>query len=55
MRMRTHKPLLLARLARPIIVSNSFLLKADIDSPHEGIIHALPQNLIALSHAIKAY
>ncbi|MGA7717745.1 MAG: hypothetical protein WCB33_17700 [Bradyrhizobium sp.] len=38
----------------PIIVSISFLLIADIDSPRGGIIRVLPQNLIALSHSIKA-
>jgi len=38
----------------PIIVSISFLLIADINSPRVGIIRVLPQNLIALSHSFKA-
>jgi hypothetical protein len=38
----------------PIIVSISFLLIADIDSPRGGLIRVFPQNLIALSHSIKA-
>ncbi len=40
--------------ALPVIVSISFLLIADIDSPQGGIIRVLPQNLIALSQSIKA-
>jgi hypothetical protein len=38
----------------PVIVSISFLLIADIDSPRGGIIRVLPHSLIALSHSIKA-
>jgi len=38
----------------PIIVSISFLLIADIDSPRGGLIRVVPQNLITLSHSIKA-
>ena len=41
-------------LILPVIVSISFLLIADIDSPRKGIIRVLPQNLIALSHSMKA-
>jgi hypothetical protein len=41
-------------LVLPLIVSMSFLLIADIDSPRGGIIRLLPHNLIALSHSIKA-
>ena len=41
-------------LVLPIIVSISFLLIADIDSPRGGIIRVLPHSLIALSHSIKA-
>ena len=38
----------------PLIVSISFLLIADIDSPRGGIIRVLPQNLNSLSQFIKA-
>lgn len=44
---------LLLLVVLPIIVAISFLLIADIDSPRGGVIHVLPQNLIALSHSIK--
>jgi hypothetical protein len=40
-------------LVLPIIVSISFLLIADIDSPRGGFIRVLPHNLIALSHSLK--
>ena len=38
----------------PVIVSVSFLLIADIDSPQGGIIRVPPQNVISLSRSIKA-
>lgn len=41
-------------LALPVIVSFSFFLIADLDSPRGGIIRVLPQNLIALSQSIKS-
>ncbi len=44
---------MLLLLVLPIIVSISFLLIADIDSPRGGIIRVHPHNLIALSHSIK--
>jgi hypothetical protein len=45
---------LLTLLVLPIIVSVSFLLIADIDSPRGGVIRVLPHNLIALSQSTKA-
>jgi hypothetical protein len=45
---------LLVLVALPIIVSISFMLIADIDSPRGGIIRIHPQNLTAVSHTIKA-
>jgi hypothetical protein len=36
----------------PIVVSISFLLIADIDSPRGGIIRILPQNLLSLSQSV---
>ena len=36
----------------PVLVSLSFALIADLDSPRGGIIRVSPQNLIALSHSL---
>ena len=36
----------------PLIVSISFLLIADIDSPRRGFIHVVPQNLESLLHSL---
>ncbi len=43
---RTAKGIMLFIL--PLIVSISFLLIADIDSPRRGFIHVVPQNLVSL-------
>jgi hypothetical protein len=48
-----HKKVLVL-LILPLVVSISFLLIADIDSPRGGIIRVLPQNLDALSQFMKA-
>jgi hypothetical protein len=37
----------------PLVVSISFLLIADIDSPRGGFIHIAPQNLIRLSESLQ--
>ena len=37
----------------PVIVSISFLLIADIDSPQGAIVRVSPQNLISLSQSMK--
>ena len=37
------------RLVLPLVVSISFLLVADIDSPRSGVIRVTPQNLLSLS------
>jgi hypothetical protein len=37
----------------PVVVSISFLLIADIDSPRGGIIRVLPQNLVNLQQGLK--
>ena len=37
----------------PVVVSISFLLIGDIDSPRGGMIRVLPQNLIALSQSLR--
>ncbi len=36
----------------PVVVSISFLLIADIDSPRGGLIHVAPQNLASLSQSL---
>jgi hypothetical protein len=40
-------------LVMPFIVSISFFLIADIDSPRGGVIRVLPQNLVALSQSLN--
>jgi hypothetical protein len=37
----------------PLVVSISFLLIADIDSPRGGFIHIVPQNLVSLSQSLS--
>jgi hypothetical protein len=37
----------------PGVISISFLLIADVDSPRNGIMHVIPQNLLSLSEALK--
>ena len=39
-------------LILPLIVSISFLLIADIDSPRGGFIHVVPQNLVSLQQSL---
>ena len=40
-------------LVLPLIVSISFFLIADIDSPRHGLIHVVPENLISLSQSLR--
>ena len=42
-----------ALLVLPLILSTSFFLIADIDSPRGGIIHVVPQNLLSLSGTLQ--
>lgn len=37
----------------PVIISLSFFLIADIDSPHGGIIRVYPENLLSISESLK--
>lgn len=46
---RKRRPLL---LVLPLLISVSFFLIADIDSPRRGLIRLRPQNLISLSHSL---
>ena len=41
-------------LILPLVVSISFFLIADIDSPRSGIIRVRPQNLESLSQSLRA-
>jgi hypothetical protein len=47
------KPTLL--LVLPIIVSISFSLIADIDSPRGGVVRVRPQNLVSLSQSLQRH
>jgi hypothetical protein len=40
-------------LILPVVISVSFLLIADIDSPRGGFIHVIPQNLASLSDGLR--
>jgi hypothetical protein len=42
-------------LVLPLVVSISFMLIADIDSPRGGVIRVNPQNLQALSDSLRAH
>jgi hypothetical protein len=37
----------------PLVIAASFLLIADVDSPHGGLIRVPPQNLMALADSLK--
>ncbi len=37
----------------PLVIAVSFLLIAEIDSPHGGLIRVAPQNLVLLSDSLK--
>lgn len=47
-----HRSRALTLLVLPLAVSIAFFLIADIDSPHGGLIHVLPQNLEYLSNSL---
>jgi hypothetical protein len=40
-------------LVVPVAIAISFLLIADIDSPHGGMIRVAPQNLVSLADSLK--
>jgi hypothetical protein len=42
-------------LILPIVVSISFFLIADIDSPRGGVIVVQPQNLVSLAQSLRAH
>ena len=43
------------RLVLPLVVSISFFLIADIDSPRGGVIRVTPQNLLSFSESLRAH
>jgi len=40
-------------LVLPLVVSISFYLIADIDSPRGGMVRVRPQNLVSLSQSLR--
>ena len=42
-------------LILPLVVSISFLLIADIDSPRGGVIRVTPQNLASLVESLRVH
>jgi len=40
-------------LVLPVIISISFLLIADIDSPRGGLIRVVPENLLSLAQSVS--
>ena len=49
-----HRRRAILLIILPIIISISFLLIADIDSPRGGLIRVVPENLISLSQSLNA-
>jgi len=52
---RSAKAGRILHLVLPLVVSISFFLIADIDSPRRGVILLNPQNLITLVEALGAH
>ncbi len=52
---RRSKSELLLMLVLPLVVSISFFLIADIDSPRGGVIRVRPQNLLSLSQSLRPH
>jgi hypothetical protein len=52
---RNVKPGGILLLVLPLVVSISFFLIADIDSPRRGVIRVNPQNLISLVESLRAH
>ncbi|MDS4069686.1 MAG: hypothetical protein RKO24_08685 [Candidatus Competibacter sp.] len=42
-------------LVLPLVVSISFVLVADIDTPRHGVIRVNPQNLISLAESLRVH
>jgi hypothetical protein len=52
---RNVKPGGILLLVLPLVVSISFFLIADIDSPRRGVIRVIPQNLVSLVESLHAH
>jgi len=39
----------------PLIVAVAFFLIADLDAPRSGVIHVMPQNLVALAESLRPH
>ena len=50
---RSGKAGVIEWLVLPLVLSISFLLIADIDSPRRGVIRVYPQNLISLAQSLR--
>jgi len=50
----SHRKTMAGFQVLPLVVSISFFLIADIDSPRRGFILVVPQNLISLSHSLQS-
>ncbi len=51
---RAYKAKTVRLLILPLVVSVAFLLIADIDGPHGGLIKVTPQNLLSLAQSLHA-
>ncbi len=40
-------------LVLPLVISTAFYLIAEIDSPRNGVIHIVPENLVSLSQSLQ--
>jgi hypothetical protein len=51
---RNAKAERILHLVLPLVVSISYFLIADLDSPRRGVIHVSPQNLLSLAQSLRA-
>jgi|SRR5271155_483011 len=49
----SHSARALVSLVLPLVVSVTFFLISDLDSPRRGLIHTYPQNLVSLSKSLN--
>jgi hypothetical protein len=50
----SHHPRFLILMVLPLSLSLAFFLIAEIDSPRDGLIRVLPQNLLSLSDSLRS-
>lgn len=51
--LRSDRAQAILHMVLPLVVSMSFFLIADIDSPRGGVIRVNPQNLTALAESLR--